>query len=242
MILNNIFEIFSGNFEKSELIFWILIQFFWTIIFMIIAYLFFRKKNKYSIMTHSISFLGSWIPERNPNGWWNLSIALIGQSIMFIPLNLYYYKNMARISELGSLIGVILLFIGTIGVFLVGLIPDNEGYNFFKDLKYGQVHNVVAALGFGGYIFGNLWYGFIFLYDYFFGAKIYTINRFGWPFIILLSLIFIIFYTQLKWSKICKKDKNKEPFPGEGIYSFPLWEWIITFYLFFHMYYILLSF
>ncbi|MHA1339989.1 MAG: DUF998 domain-containing protein [Promethearchaeota archaeon] len=235
-------NMFLGYFEKNELIIWILIQFSWTAIFMFIAYLFHRKQNPYSIMTHSISFLGSWIPERNPKGWWNLSIALIGQSIMFIPLNLYYYRNMAKISSWAALVGVILLFIGSFGVFLVGIVPDNEGYNFFKDLKYGQVHNVVAALGFGGYIFGNLWYGIMFIYDAIWGAKIYNLARFLPPYIILLVMVLIIAYTQWKWEQICQKDKSKEPFPGEGIYSFPLWEWIITFYLFISMYYVLLSF
>ncbi|MBD3353520.1 MAG: hypothetical protein GF364_18700 [Candidatus Lokiarchaeota archaeon] len=239
--MSRFLDIISGNFEPTQLIIWIIVQFGLCILFIYIAYRFHIRDNPYSIMTHSISFLGSWIPTRNPRGWWNLSIALSILGIMFFPLHLYYHRRMALISEWAAWIGTILCFLGSIGVILVAIVPDNEGKNFFKDLKYGQVHNVVATIGFGGFGFGNLWYGLMFFYDAIWGKKLYSPGRFLPSFLILLIIVLIIAYTQLKWEKMCKTDDTKVPFPGEGIYSFPLWEWILATYLFLHIYYVLIS-
>lgn len=240
--MSNGFDILLGYFDGNELLIWIFVQFGLVILFILNAYRIFIKQNPYSMMTHSISFLGSWIPTRNPKGWWNLSIALGILSIFFIPLTLYYHRNMESISVWGAYVGTILNFIGLIGIFLVAVFPDNEGMDFFKDLSYGKIHNTVAALGFGGFGFGNLWFGLLFLYDALWGSQIYNPARFLPPFVILFILVLIIAYTQLKWEKISQKDKTKTAFPGEGIYSFPLWEWILATYMFIAVYFVLLSF
>lgn len=235
-------DVILGYFESNQLLIWIIVQFGFVILFIANAYRIFIKQNPYSIMTHSISFLGSWIPTRNPKGWWNLSIALIILGVLFFPLILYYHRYMALISVWAAYIGTILLIVGIIGIILVAVFPDNEGMDFFRDLSYGKVHNTVAVLGFGGFGFGNLWFGLMFIYDAAWGEHIYNPIRFLPPYIGLFILVGIIGYTQWKWEKIWRADETKKGFPGEGVYSFPLWEWILATYLFLAVYYVLLSF
>lgn len=161
---------------------------------------------------------------------------------MFLPLILYYHKRISMISNWATWIGTILQLLGAIGVVLVALIPDNEEEDsFIKDLQSGAIHNVVAGVTFLGLGIGNLWYGGLIAYDAIWGDRLFNTMRLLPPYIILALIVIMIIILQLKWAKICKEDNTKELFPGEGIYSFPLWEWILAIYLFGMIYYILLS-
>lgn len=240
--MTHFIDLITGNFQPVELRIWIIIQGSLFVLFIFLAYRFHIKNNPYSIMKHTMSFLGSHLSRRNPKGWYFFSIGMIITGSMFIPLIQYYHKRIIAISIWGAWLGTILQLLGAIGVILVALIPDNEEEeSFIKGLKSGAIHNVVAGIAFLGLGIGNLWYGGLILYDALFGNQLFDTIKLLPPYIILALIMITIIILQLKWAKICKEDNTKELFPGEGIYSFPLWEWILIFYLFAMLYYILLN-
>ncbi|MCP4761037.1 MAG: hypothetical protein GY870_04595, partial [archaeon] len=203
--MSSILEIISGQFEIGELIVYIPIQITLLLLCMFIAYLYYPKENHYSIMTHTISFLGVWTDDRNPKGWYWLTIGEIIYATMNIPLYLYLHSKMILIGW-GAYIGFALAMISTIAMILVALIPDNENEKLFNKFEYDPIHNAIAAVAILGSLLTILWYGILFLLDFFIGAKLYSSNSILTIYLIFLIIVAGFFYTQLKWAKMCKED------------------------------------
>lgn len=222
-----------GKFQPNELKMYILITFMISTLLLCISWLFYPKDLNYSIMTHTISYLGVFT--NNPNGWLFFSFSFIVGSVSFFPLILYLHRRVLQISDIGAWIGTVLLFIGSIGFILTALIPDEYGYDFLEDVSLGKAHNIVAILGVIGFSAGLFVYGFLFFIDYWpcfhknresFYAKLSVFPIF-FPFTIigigLLITQIIAYRLKVEW-------------PGPGILSFPLWEWMLTFAFFFTIY------
>jgi hypothetical protein len=240
--MSSFIELIKGYFDSNELLLWIIVQASLYALFLYIAYRYHIKSNPYSIMKHTMSFLGSHLERRNPKGWFFFSIGMIIMGIMFFPLILYYHHRMLIISEWAAWLGTILQILGTIGIILVALFPDNEEEeSFYKDLQSGKLHNVFAGILFVGLGIGNLWFGGMFVYDALWGDHIFNSVRLIPPYVFFVIILAIGGFLQLKWAKICKKDTTKVIFPGEGLYSFPLLEWTLILYVFGMVYYILLT-
>jgi hypothetical protein len=240
--MSTIIDFFSGNFVYLELVLWICLTFGVWGLLIFITYRIYIKSNEYSIMTDTISHLGAWTEDRNPKGWYIFSIAMAYLGVMAFPLFMYFFNKISLISPWGAWIGFVLTLIGNIGIFSMALIPDNEEVPmpFSKKLMYDKVHFPLAVGLFACISLGFLWYGVIIIYDGVFGTKLYNTILLLPPFILLLFVLIMFFYTQIKWQKICKVDDTKDPEQGEGIYSFSLWEWIIALSLFLGMAWVLL--
>jgi hypothetical protein len=71
----------SGDLERTEIRRYLIFMtgVFWGLIFL--AWLGYPAEHKYSITTHTFSFLGSYNEEHSPQWWWLFSIAMLFWSV-----------------------------------------------------------------------------------------------------------------------------------------------------------------
>ncbi|MCK5863064.1 MAG: hypothetical protein KAH38_11295, partial [Candidatus Hydrogenedentes bacterium] len=67
----------TGDFERTEIRRYLILMsvVFWG--FILLAWIGYPAENKYSIMTHTFSFLGSYKTKHSPQWWWLFSIAML---------------------------------------------------------------------------------------------------------------------------------------------------------------------
>ncbi|MHA1111069.1 MAG: hypothetical protein ACTSRE_08190, partial [Promethearchaeota archaeon] len=122
---------------------------------------------------------------------------------------------------------IFLYGISILSGFIVGLFPDKEknhtNGNFFKDLRVGMVHNIAAVLSLGASMLANLTIGIFYI------ANPYTRLFSQWipPLIIYIVAVTGLFWSQIKWQRKLRRNKKLNPWPGNGLYSLPLWEWTV---------------
>ncbi len=227
------FSTFLGNFQTMQLRKYILITFMITVSLLGVSWILFPKELNYSIMTDTISYLGDY--ERNPVGWIFFSISFIFASISLIPLIIYLHKRIIMISHMGTWIGTVFLYIGILGIFLTALLPDVYGTDFFKDVSLGKIHNIAALIGMFGLILGLFDYGMLFFIDYW---PIFHKNHEGVYAYLSVFLIFLPFTLIGIGTLITQIIRNKlgGEWPGAGILSFPLWEWMLVISFFITIY------
>ena len=225
--LRIMFEILLGAFTAPILNYYVIIQLSVFIVLMIVAWVIYPRKNRYSIMRCTISFLGSPDEIRNPHGWYFFSIALIWKMLTDIPLILYLFRHVTKFSVFGAYVAVLLYGISLLSGIIVGLFPDKEknhtNGNFFRDLRLGMIHNIAAVLSLGASMLANLTIGLFYL------ANPYTRPFSQWlpPLIIYVVAVTGLFWSQAKWQIKLKRNKKLNPWPGIGIFSLPLWEWTV---------------
>lgn len=222
-------QIFIGKFTSTQLIVYVIIQICVFLVFLGLARITFPKENKYSVMTHTMSFLGSKESFRNPKGWYFFSIAIIWITLADIPLNLHIFRYLQTFSPLFAWIMIISGGISTITGILVSIFTDKDtdrdlsGGEFIQDLKSGRLHNVTAVITFATFIIANLSVGFAYL---FYPQRLPVYNWLP-PLLIFCITVIGFFMFNTLWQKKCKENSELESFPGEGIFSFPLWEWLL---------------
>ncbi len=219
-------QIVNGSFSETQILAYIFIHFAFVVSFLYISYRVFISQNKYSIMTHTISFLGSWIEKRNPKGWKIFTLGMIITGLMFIPLFAYIFSHTLLIFEWGAYIGLIFGIVASIGLMLIGIVPDNENLEMYKGISWGKAHDTIAVISVVSFAITILWSGIMILVNNF-SQKIEIHASIHLGYVITILVISVGVYYQIRWAKMCKKDHTLDSFPGEGIHSFPLWEWIL---------------
>ncbi len=228
-LLNVVIEIIFGTFASHTLLYYILIQIGVFIALMITAWICYRyfSNNHYSIMNCTMSFLGSPDNHHNPKGWYYFSIAVVWKMLTDIPLMIFMFRYLSSFSLFGAVVTSFLYGICIISGIVIGFFPDTEknetSGNFFKDLRLGMVHNIAAVLSFGSCMLANIVVGIF----YIFHPMTRTFAQWFPPFIIFLIAVVGAFWAQIKWQKKLKSNKKLKPWPGEGIFSLPMWEWTL---------------
>ena len=229
----------KGDFEHNELRVYLAFEalFFWGLIF--ICWVIYPEENKYSIMTHTFSFLGSFQSNHNPSGWWLFSAAMVFWGTATVPLVLYLYRRFAAISIWGARAGACLLLAGCVGVVLVALFPDAHGA-VIGDVEWTDIHEKAALLIAAGFCLGISWHGILLLKDRF-SRRAFIENtrsdyrRLAWPYVFWAVMVGVAAYFQIKWEFVYADMKAAAGASGERIgshwaealntwYSFPLWE------------------
>jgi len=238
-----VLQCLRGQFTASALyryVFFVCVT-FWGLIFL--AWLGYPEENKYSIMTHTFSFLGSYEMKHSPVWWWLFSVAMVFWAVAGMPLVLHIQRHFAYLSKWGARAGAALLLLGCVNIGLVGIFPDAKT-PLGPNLQVTDIHEKVAILAAAGFIFGIILHGVLLLKDRFLSNNHQFEHR---PFIPLyafwLTILFTASYFLIKWEYVYAARKAAARAAGTSIgsswseamntiYSFPLWENILIYTLF----------
>ncbi len=176
---------------------------YWGLVFC--AWLGYPAKNHFSVMTRTLSALGSFDERHNPDWYWVFSIAMIYCGMAMIPVMLYIRRKCATISSTGAAIGAFFFLTGCAGLVLTGLFPDGHG-KFLGIWQCRHLH--VTAAGSMGFAFalGIIWHGLLLLKDRFSEKTFDTQEKFPYlkfagPYLVCLS-VFIILGARIRWGSI----------------------------------------
>lgn len=240
-------RILAGDFERSEirryLVFMSVV--FWGFIFL--AWLGYPAENKYSIMTHTFSFLGSYETKHSPRWWWLFTVAMLFWSGTGMVLALYYRRRFSEVSGWGAWVGAALLMLGCLNIGLVALFPDVRTV-LPNGLRVTEIHEKVAVFAAASFILCIVWNGILLLKDWsdeaLFGGERHLAHRGMFvPYAFWLSVLFIGSYHLIKWEYIYAEKKAAAQAAGVPFgsswseamgtrYSFPLWENVLIYTLF----------
>lgn len=225
----------TGHFTRKQLLKFMLIAGLIFLTLFLTSLILFPKSLHYSILTHTISYLGDYT--KNPSGWLFFSLSFIIIGLSFIPLILYIHRRVILIEKIWGRLGSLLLIGGSIGVILIAFFPDVHGADFFNDMSLGKIHVLISFFTVILFLAGFTVYGILFLvnaYPSIHGGKpdIYPNARTRYVFFAIAFFGLGTLITQII------SNLRDYPWPGPGIYSFPLWEWFLSFTFFISIYWL----
>ena len=180
-------------------------------------------ENHFSILRCTISFLGSPDADRNPDGWRFYQAGMTAVMLLLSELAWRRHRRLrgviGRTARWSS--GAVFLALGLI--FLAAWIADTREHRWFG-MRTGELHtrlSIVAIFFMGcGIVLDGVALRWV-------GVR----NRALWPFH-LYGLIGLVGGVELmSWEKMCRRNPALHHWPGDGIHSTPLWEWIVFTYL-----------
>lgn len=180
-------------------------------------------ENHYSILRCTISYLGSPDADRNPQGWRLYQAGMT--SLILLMASLLLHRH-AQFSGARSILGRVASYpIACALLMLLAAvwIPDSRSL-FFMGRKATHVHTQLAIVSIP--IMGL-------------GLTLDAIGRFLsgirlttlWPCFLFALLVAIGFWKLAEWEDLCRADPTLKHWPGDGLHSTPLWEWILFVYL-----------
>ncbi len=245
--MNTVVRCLNGRFTDTEIKRYLVFvsATFWGLI--LLAWIGYPTENKYSIMTHTFSFLGSFEQKHSPEWWWIFSIAMVFWGTAGIPLVLFIHGRFAPLSKWGARIGAGLLLLGCINIALVGVFPDAKT-QLTPTVRVTDVHAKVAILAAIAFILGIAAHGLLLLRDRFASACFGGESRFEHrpfvaPYAFWLAILCTASYFLIKWEFVYAAKKAAAQASGQSIgsswseamntiYSFPLWENLLIYTLF----------
>jgi len=188
-----------------------------------ISWWLYPAENHFSIMRCTISFLGSPDANRNPNGWRFYQVGMTALAVLLFRLAAVRHRRLRVIVGRAAVGSSGLIFIAFTLLLVVVWIPDSRETGWFG-LRTGQVHTRMAILaipilGFGIAVDAiALW--------------VCGVNwRKLWPFQLYGVLAITGTVLLAQWEGMCRRDPTLPHWPGRGLHSTPLWEWIMFTYL-----------
>lgn len=237
----------SGELEQIEIRRYIVVMtgIFWGVIFL--AWLGYPAEHKYSITTHTFSFLGSFNEEHSPQWWWLFSIAMLFWCFAGMVLAQYYRRRFSVLSVWAAWVGAILFMLGCLNIGLVAIFPDVRTV-LSNGIRVTEIHEKVAIFAAAAFILCIIWFGLLLLKDWLgnilFGKRRQLAHA-GMlaPYICWLTVLFVGVYHLVRWEYIYAEKKAAATAAGlpfgsswsEAMgtrYSFPLWENILIYTLF----------
>jgi hypothetical membrane protein len=162
-------------------------------------------------MTHTMSYLGNF---KVSSGWFIFSISIWYLSITVIPLLQYLRRMIKLINTWADEINFLLYWIGTFFFILIGVFPDTEDGSFFH-----RAHVFVA-------IVSNIFYNVGLFLLWFRSRRVFPRKNVLFVVIVYFASLFFMIFGQIYRKAIGLQ------YPGPGILSFTMWEWVL-FYLYF---------
>ena len=233
----------KGNFGSIEIRRYLAFQamVFWGLIF--VCWLIYPAENRFSIMTHTFSFLGRFDSIHNPKGWWLFSMAMVFWGASSVPLVFYRYRRFAAISPRGATVGAFMFLLVCMGTVLVGLFPDSHE-KVWGNLELTQVHTQAAFLIAAGSGLGIILHGALLIADalsrrQFGDAHIRFVGPYAlWSIVTGTGLYFLItweyVYAGMKAAAVAAGRPVESSWSAalNTRYSFPLWENLAIYALF----------
>lgn len=192
------------------------------------AWFLYPAENQYSIVTCTISYLGSPDADRNPQGW---RVYQFGMTTLILLMGWLLSDRHRQFQGPRSLLGrsaSLPLFSALILLLAATWIPDSRSLQFFGE-KATRVHTRLALIAIP--IMGI-------------GLFLDTLGRFVkgvqpaklWPAFLFASLVAFGLWKLTEWESLCRANPALRHWPGDGIHSTPLWEWITFSYLTVHFF------
>jgi hypothetical protein len=186
---------------------------------MLVAWSHYPAENRFSILRCTISFLGSPDANRNPDGW---RYYQVGMSALVLLLGSLAAERHIRLrAAAGRIIRVssALIFLAIAMIFAVVWIPDTKQGEWFG-MTTGKFHTRIAILAVPVMMSGIMLDGIGLLRA---GVRVVSL----WPFYIYGATVAFGVWQIAAWDRMCRADPVLKHWPGEGLYSTPLWEWIV---------------
>lgn len=216
---------------------------FWGLI--LAAWWSYPAENRYSIMSHTFSFLGSFTEEHNPAWWWIFSVAMLFWAASMVPTSLYIRRRFAAISTRGANVGAGLFLLASVGIAIVALFPDAPG-PVFGETRWTEIHEKGAVLTAVGFVLGILWHAGLLLRAALRPSPAtghLRHRRMLLPFVFWFCVSGLAAYNQISWGLQYEAMKAAAKASGQSIrsswgeslhtiYAFPLWENIVIYALF----------
>jgi len=189
---------------------------------LVVAWWKYPAENEFSVMRCTISFLGSPDADRNPEGWRWYQVGMSALIVLMVRLILHRQRNFQSRCGRGLRVAT-RIYLAAFALLFVGIwIADTD--EKWGNFSVGAIHTRVAIIGIFTMMAAVI-------------ADAVTVSRAGyggrvlWPFRIY-ALIWIAGMIALgSWEWKCKNDSSLKHWPGDGIHSTPLWEWILFAYL-----------
>lgn len=195
------------------------------------AWSLYPPENGYAFLRKSASYLGSFDERRNPDGWWLFSIGLFALGLVTLGAARFRHRALRPLIDppwplhlaTGAFLGGGVLFI------LLGLVPDARSA-WIGPWNMNDIHDTLAAiifwcLGIGMASDGLMLWGEVREN----GSTRLDVRRLKRPYLAFAAVGLVAGISLLVWHVRCRLDASLQEWPGEGIYSFPMWEWILTF-------------
>lgn len=220
---------------------------FWGIIF--ICWRRFPLENAFSIHTHTFSYLGSFELDRNPDGWWLFSIAMVFWGLASMPIVLHNLRKLATARPEGLRLTGVFLATGCVGIVLVGLFPDARG-PVVGSIRWTDLHYIGAAVLVLGFLTGISrfarsvrWAARDTALDQ---ATRTTFQRARWPQAIFLGVSGVALTLLILWIFVYEERRAAAEAAGRIFgspwheamhtpYSFPLWDNVFVQSLFIYL-------
>lgn len=234
-----------GRFSPRELRYWVGLQavVFWGLI--LVCWIIYPTENRYSIMTHTFSFLGSFEAKHNPQGWWLFSAAMVFWGSSQAPVALYIGHRLSVVSRWGARVAAALLLLACVGTVFVGLFPDARNI-LAGEWRSTDIHEKAAILVAVGYLLGIPWCGALLLRDFVRARRQALPERhlahgpLVWPLMFWFAVVGVAARFLITWERIYADLRREARETGIQIgsswaealntrYSFPMWENILIY-------------
>jgi len=194
-----------------------------AIIGLVAAWWRYPEENHFSILRCTISFLGSPDADHNPDGFRFYQVGM--SAVVLLLFGLVWERHRRLRGEIGWIAACssAAIFLALILIFLSIWIADTRGSRMFG-MRTGDLHTHMAILAIPFMTCGILLDGVALRWR---GVR--TLDL--WPFHLYGLIVLAGGAALLSWEEMCHRDPTLHHWPGPGIHSTPLWEWIVFTYL-----------
>ena len=175
-------------------------------------------ENRFSILRCTISFLGSPDADRNPAGWRFYQAGMTAVLLLLAELAWLRHGRLRGVIGKTALWSTAAVGVSLALMFLAVWIADTREGRWWG-MRTGELHTRMAVLAIPFMAAGLVLDGA-------------ALRRRGlhprrwWPFPALGGVVLVGVAALVSWEIRCARDARLEHWPGEGIHSTPLWEWI----------------
>lgn len=195
------------------------------------AWLLYPPENGFAFLRKSASYLGSFDPGRNPRGWWLFSLGLFVLGGVAMGAGIFRHRLLAPVirPRWTLSIGTFAFVGGGVLFMLLGAVPDARTVHI-GPYDLNDIHDTMAAIIFVLLGVGMTSDVLMLLGDSrAHGSAHVHYPSLKRPYLAFSAVGVVAGISLLVWHIRCRLDSSLKEWPGEGIHSFPMWEWILTF-------------
>jgi len=174
-------------------------------------------ENKFSILSCTISFLGSPDANRNPHGWRFYQAGMTALVLLLFSLAAERHRRLRRQLGKSAWLSSAAILISLTLILLATWIPDSR--EVWLGVRAGDLHTRLAILAIPFMACGIVWDGVGLWWS---GVRLRAL----WPFHLYAFVVLLGTAQLMQWERMCRQDPTLPGWPGPGLHSTPLWEWI----------------